>query len=166
MLPFQHWLLKRRNGNWFLKDEFLFFLVFIVLGFVLARSVYLYFIVYGEPNPYSLGYYLFSLYIPAISIVLPIIVLGRWGMGRYHEKRLEDTKVEIKGDGSYEGLRLSLNDIIYVKSDDNYIEVSYVSGTLVKKQLIRGKLSQVENDIDALLRTHRSFLINPYHFLQ
>lgn len=166
MLPFQYWLLKRRNGNWLLWDEFLFFLVFFVVGFLLARFVYLYIIVSGELNPYSLGYYLFDLYVPAISIVLPIIIIGRWGMGKYHEKQLEDKKVEIKGEGNYEGLRLSLNDIICVKSDDNYIEVTYVSGTLVKKQLIRGKLSQIENDIDALLRTHRSFLINPHHFLQ
>jgi hypothetical protein len=166
MLPFQYWLLKRRKGNWFLLDEFIFLLVFAVVGFILARVVYRYIIVYGEPNPYSLGYYLIRLYAPAISIVLPILLIGRWGMGRYHKKRLEDTKVEIKGEGNYEGLRLSLNDIICIKSDDNYITVSFVSGTIVKKQVIRGKLSQVENDIDSLLRTHRSFLINPHHFLQ
>jgi hypothetical protein len=166
MLPFQNWLLKKRKQIWFLVDELLFFTVFLVVGFILARSVYLYVIVYGEPNPYPIGYYFFNLYLPAISIVLPIILIGRWGMGKYHEKQLEDKKVEIKGEGNYEGLRLALNDIICIKSDDNYIEVSYVSGPVVKKQLIRGKLSQVETDIDALTRTHRSFLINPYHFLQ
>lgn len=80
------------------------------------------------------------------------------------KKKLEDTKIEIKGEGNYESLKLHLNDLIAVQSSDNYIEVFYISGSILKKSLIRNKLSKIETTFSELQRTHRSYIINPYHF--
>jgi DNA-binding LytR/AlgR family response regulator len=63
-------------------------------------------------------------------------------------------------------LRLDFNDLIVIKSDDNYVEVSFLNNSVLKKQLIRNKLSKIEIDIPELFRTHRSYLINPNHFQQ
>ena len=79
---------------------------------------------------------------------------------------MEAQKIEIKGEGSYEGLRLILNDVICIQSSDNYIEVFYLSGNQLKKSLIRNKLSIIADEFPELLRTHRSFIINPFHFSQ
>jgi DNA-binding LytR/AlgR family response regulator len=98
--------------------------------------------------------------------ILPIIIIGRFAFGKYHEKRLEDQKIKIKGEGNYEGLRLQLNEVISIQSSDNYIEVFYVSGTNLKKALIRNKLSVIDEEFPELLRAHRSYLVNPYHFQQ
>ncbi|WP_394747737.1 LytTR family DNA-binding domain-containing protein [Spongiimicrobium salis] len=166
MLPFQRILYRKEKEQWFLRDELLFFIVFVLGGFLLSRGVYRYIIVPNEPNPYTLYYYLSAIYLPAIAVMLPIIIIGRWGMGKYYEKKQEDLKVKINGEGNYEGLALALHDIICIKADDNYIEVSYIVGAEVKKQLIRNRLSSVEKDLDTLCRTHRSYLINPYHFVQ
>ena len=36
--------------------------------------------------------------------------------------------------------------------------------TVLKKSLIRNKLSVIDDEFPELLRTHRSFIINPFHF--
>lgn len=68
--------------------------------------------------------------------------------------------------GNYESLRLQMNDLICIQSSDNYVEVIFKEGEKLKTQLIRNKLTSVEEQLPELIRTHRSFLINPYHFKQ
>ncbi len=166
MLPFQQWLFKRGNKNWTLQSELFFLLFFVIIGLVLSRSVYVFLIVPNEPNLYSLAYFTTGIYIPAITAMFPIILMSRWAIGKYKNKKLEDKKIVIKGEGTYEGLRLLQENLISIKSDDNYIEVSYLVNNTLKNQLIRNKLSVIENDLPFLLRTHRSYLINPIHFQQ
>ena len=165
-LPLQQYLYLKNDKNWFLKTEILFFLMFVLVSTIMARLFYLYVIVPGEPNPYSLEYHLKKVIIPAFLTILPIIIFGRYAFGKYKNKKMEAQKIEIKGEGSYEGLRLFLNDVICIQSSDNYIEVFYLSGNQLKKSLIRNKLSIIADEFPELLRTHRSFIINPFHFSQ
>jgi DNA-binding LytR/AlgR family response regulator len=118
----------------------------------------------NERNPYGFWFMLKSIYLPAIATILPIVVIGRYAFGKYKQKKIEDQKIEIKGQGNYEGLRLLINDLISIQSSDNYIEVFYISGNTLKKTLIRNKLSNIDDAFSELIRTHRSFLINPFHF--
>lgn len=165
MLPLQKWLHRKDQRNWTIKNEIVFFLIFISSALILARSVYLYIVVPGEPNPYKLVFFIKSIFIPAALTIFPIVALGRWALGKYKNKQLEKQKIEIQGEGNYESLRVLLDDLICVQSSDNYVEVSFLDNGVLKKQLIRTKLSAVEDDHIDLLRTHRSYLINPYHFL-
>ena len=77
---------------------------------------------------------------------------------------MEEQKIEIQGEGNYESLRLQLNELISIQSSDNYVEVFYLNGPNLKKTLIRNKLSVIDESFPELLRTHRSFIINPFHF--
>ena len=165
MLPVQKWLHEKAKRSWPIKNEIAFFLIFISAALILARSVYLYIVVVGEPNPYTLGYFIISIFIPAALTIFPIVALGRWAMGKYKNKKLEKQKIEIQGEGNFESLRLLLDDLICIQSSDNYVEVSFLDNGALKKRLIRTKLSVLENDHQDLLRTHRSYLINPHHFL-
>ena len=165
-LPIQNYLFKKNDENWFVKTEIIFFLIFIFIGIVATRLFYLYVIVPGEKFPHDLSYQLQTVILPVFTTILPIIIFGRFAFGKYKNKKTEAQKIEIKGEGNYEGLRLLLNDVICIQSSDNYVEVFYQSGNDVKKSLIRNKLSVVANDFPELLRTHRSYIINPYHFLQ
>jgi len=165
-LPIQYLLFKKNNENWFVKTEIIFFLIFIFIGIVATRLFYLYVIVPGEPFPHDLSYQLKTVILPVFATILPIIIFGLFAFGKYKHKKTEAQKIEIKGEGNYEGLRLLLNDVICIQSSDNYVEVFYQSGNDVKKSLIRNKLSVVADDFPELLRTHRSYIINPYHFLQ
>jgi hypothetical protein len=165
-LPIQNFLFKKNDQNWFVKTEILFFLIFIFIGIVATRLFYLYVIVPGEPFPHDLSYQLKTVMLPVFATILPIIIFGRFAFGKYKNKKTEAQKIEIKGEGNYEGLRLLLNDVICIQSSDNYVEVFYLSGNDLKKSLIRNKLSVITDEFPEFLRTHRSYMINPYHFLQ
>ena len=54
------------------------------------------------------------------------------------------------------------SNLIYVKSEDNYVAVIYTAGDKLKKALIRSTLKKLENYLasDNIIRTHRSFMIN------
>ncbi|MDO1500543.1 LytTR family DNA-binding domain-containing protein [Winogradskyella maritima] len=165
-LPFQYFLYKRTKPQWFLWQEAIFLLCFCVFAITVSRIYYLTVIMANDINPYTLGYMLSSIYLPALTTILPIIIIARYAFGKYKNKKLEATKIEIKGEGQYEGLKLFQDDLICIKSSDNYIEVFYQSGTLLKKTLIRNKLSKIDEEFEDILRTHRSYLINPLHFQQ
>lgn len=165
-LPLQYLILHKNDKKWTVLSELLFLLLFSFCTIVIARLYYLYIIMANDRNPYDLWYMLQNIFLPAIVTILPIIIFGRFAFGKYKNKQIEAKKIEIKGEGNYEGLRLFLNDVISIQSSDNYVEVFYVVGKDLKKTLIRNKLSVIADEFPALLRTHRSYLINPYHFLQ
>ncbi|MEM5564787.1 LytTR family transcriptional regulator DNA-binding domain-containing protein [Psychroserpens sp. AS72] len=164
VLPFQKWLLKRNSSQWTLLSEITLLLVFCIISILVIRLYYLQIIVDWHPNRYDLWYHLTSIILPALLTILPILIVGRYGFGKYKNKKLEEQKIEIQGEGNYESLRLLLNDLICIQSSDNYVEVFYLDGTMLKKSLIRNTLSKVANAFPELLRTHRSFIINPFHF--
>ncbi|WP_179319885.1 MULTISPECIES: LytTR family DNA-binding domain-containing protein [Winogradskyella] len=163
-LPFQTYLYQRLKKQWMVLSELVFILTFSIVSILIARCYYLYIVVANEPNPYTLGYMLTAILLPAVATILPIILIGRFSFGKYYEKQIDDQKIEIKGEGNYEGLRLQLNDVISIQSSDNYIEVFHLSGPSLKKTLIRNKLSVIAEEFPELLRAHRSYLINPFHF--
>ncbi|WP_456440665.1 LytTR family DNA-binding domain-containing protein, partial [Psychroserpens sp.] len=163
-LPIQYWLFKKNNKSWFLLHEVLFSLVFVVVSIIGLRLFYLQFIVEWHPNAYTFLYHLKSIMLPAMLTILPIVIIGRFAFGKYKEKKLEEQKIEIQGEGNYESLRLQLNELISIQSSDNYVEVFYLNGNNLKRTLIRNKLSIIDESFPELLRTHRSFVINPFHF--
>lgn len=163
-MPLQYLLYRKSGYNWRLKHELLFLLCFVVVTMSFARIYYLLIIVADQPNPYSLWYHIKSIFLPALTVTLPIVIINRFALGKYKEKKLEQRKIEIEGEGQYEGLRLIPNDLICIKSADNYIEIFYLNGPSLKKTLIRNKLAYIANTFPELLRTHRSHIINPFHF--
>ena len=154
----------KKKKTWTLLNEIVFLIFFLLLGFLIARGVYNFVVMPGEPNLYTLDYYLTDIFLPAAIIILPIVWAGRWAFGKYATKRKNATKIEVRGQGSFEGLHLFEEDLISIQSSDNYVEVSYLEGDSLKKQLIRTRLSDVEKELPQLERTHRSHLINPMHY--
>ncbi len=75
----------------------------------------------------------------------------------------DNTSVEIRGEGK-QRLVMSKDKIIYLKSDDNYVEVHTVTDeTTTGKVLLRATLKYIETqliDEQQFVRIHRSYLIN------
>jgi DNA-binding LytR/AlgR family response regulator len=164
-LPIQSWL-ARKEGKWLLRSELIFMFNLVLIGFVTSWLVYFYIVVDANPYAYTIDYFAKAIYLPAALTVFPILAIGRWSFGKYKEKQLEKDKIEIRGAGNFEGLRLQWKDLIYIQSSDNYVEIFFKEGEKLKTQLIRNKLSTIEELLPELIRTHRSFLINPVHFNQ
>lgn len=65
-------------------------------------------------------------------------------------------------------LKLRLKDILYISSDDNYVNIHYNSDDGRKKMLFRSSLkniaSQIINPLSPMKRCHRKFIININYF--
>ena len=59
---------------------------------------------------------------------------------------------------------LNLNQILYLSSDDNYVDIHYVEDDVRKKLIVRSSLKYLEaqlvNPISPIQRCHRQYLIN------
>ena len=167
IFPTQY-LIKRSFANrWTVLHELGFFLFLATVGLAMAWNYYFYGVMEANPNSYTFNYFSTSIFLPAISTIVPPLFIGRFAFGKYKEKKLEqEQKIRINGEGNYEGLSLLMSDLVCVQSADNYVEVNFIEGGELKKQLIRTKLTQVEIEHEGLLRVHRSYLVNPSHFVQ
>jgi DNA-binding LytR/AlgR family response regulator len=69
--------------------------------------------------------------------------------------RVEDNSIFIRDD--YMFVKLKIEDILFIKSDKNYLEIY----TTEKRYVIRGKLSDfIENLNTSFIQIHRSYVIN------
>lgn len=135
----------------------------VTLIFVLSLSpIFFYYksdFIQGESDLIS---FFLTMYMPLSFLVLVVLVVIR---SVWLKEKEESQNVVINGTGKYEALSLSIKDLIYVKSANNYVEVHYLERGEKRKKLLRQKLKCVKEDIPELLQTHRSYLINPKHFL-
>jgi len=164
--PIQGALYRYLRQQWTLGAELVFICCFSLFGAIAARLFYLYVIVPGEPYPYTLGYFMTSIILPALSTILPIVIVGRFAIGKYYEKKRAHQKIEISGEGSYENLHLHADELLYIQSSDNYVEVFFLAGKELKKTLIRNRISTLAQSLPELMQVHRSYLVNPFHMQQ
>jgi len=70
--------------------------------------------------------------------------------------------IEFRGQGSKDQIILSLVNILYGKSQDNYVELYYLENEQLKKFLIRSPLSKLSKSINnsVIVRCHRSYMVN------
>ena len=76
---------------------------------------------------------------------------------------LEREKVTLFGDDGVMKLSISIRNIFYIESDDNYIKVWYAdAGGEVKQYMLRCRLKTVEESFagSPLVRCHRKYIVN------
>jgi hypothetical protein len=71
-------------------------------------------------------------------------------------------KITIHDENGKVVITLPLQNIIYFKSEDNYVLLYYSHEREMRKELIRTTLKKLEQDLDlaSLIRIHRSYMIN------
>jgi len=63
----------------------------------------------------------------------------------------------------------SLDSILYIESEGNYVHIVFHEDNMVKKKMLRSTIKQIEeqlNRYDILIRCHRAFIINMNHILK
>ncbi|WP_299182561.1 LytTR family DNA-binding domain-containing protein [uncultured Aquimarina sp.] len=70
-------------------------------------------------------------------------------------------KVLLKSSLKKESFLVVLAKVIYVKSEDNYVNIYYEEGQEIKKKVMRNTLSSVFDQLESMIRVHRSYIINP-----
>lgn len=79
-------------------------------------------------------------------------------------KKIEKEEiVEISTDNQNETLKLDINSLLFIRAENNYVEVYTNSINQVTKNLYRVSLQTVENNTNNypnIIRTHRSYIVN------
>jgi hypothetical protein len=74
-----------------------------------------------------------------------------------------DRRVVLQGEGVKERLELAPNQILFVSSADNYVEVFFSPESTLRSQLLRSSLKNVERQLSmfpSFFRCHRMYLVN------
>ncbi len=78
-------------------------------------------------------------------------------------KQQKEKLIHFKSEYKKDELTIKPDDIILIKSSDNYIEIYYSGNQGVKKQIIRSTLKRAEetiHDIEYIFQCHRTYIIN------
>jgi hypothetical protein len=81
--------------------------------------------------------------------------------------RPETGNVTVHDENGKVVLTMPLRNILYFKSEDNYILLFYKHESEVRKELIRTNLKKLEQELNlaSLIRIHRSYMINSQNLL-
>ncbi|HAS39886.1 MAG TPA: hypothetical protein DCS93_05375 [Microscillaceae bacterium] len=174
-IPVQRTIYKAKKTQWTLGFELLTLFLFSLVMFSLAYGFYRLVVVANEPNPYTPDFFFLHRFIPVFAAVVPVFWLVRWGSGlvtkmQYIQTKVEGPKTEqfihLQGDNQREVLKIKPDELVYLEAANNYVKIHYLAAGELQNVLFRNKLSVYEQSHDFLVRIHRSYLINPTHFLR
>jgi len=162
----------KTKKKWTLWYEIIFILFSSLSGAVIG---YIYLDLVFENQPLSfLRLILFFCYI--VLPILPLIIFPTLVL-RYLFAKKESTylnkknslivekpleQLTLKGENIKDELIFVREQLIYVKSVDNYVQIYYDIDNL-KSKMLRAKLSEILIQAPFLVKPHRSYLINPEH---
>ncbi len=104
-----------------------------------------------------------------ISFTVCFFVLGIWQyLNRNKISSLLANETYTVETLNGKSVALRLNDILFIRSDDNYVDIHYLSEGKRNKIVLRSSLknieSQVVNRFSPIIRCHRQYLINTRFF--
>ncbi|PNW26442.1 LytTR family DNA-binding domain-containing protein [Formosa algae] len=163
------------HKKWTLWNEIIFLILSSLTGAILG---YIYLDLVFENQPLSfLRLILFLYYI--VLPILPLLIFPK-SVLRYliiksrikdfntnnnentETKNIASEKIILTGQSVNDKLMIFKEQLVYVKSIDNYVKV-YYSDEKLKSKMLRASLSEILNQAPFLIKPHRSYLINPEH---
>lgn len=158
LIPFQN-LVFNYKKSWKLLHEIGFLTVFNLVALV---GCYLYYKTDAINGEYSLLRFTLGVYYPIFFIILPMILLSRWYVGR-QVKNAQEVLI-LYGENKLDVLKLQPDELVAVSSASNYVEVMYLQEGQLKKKLLRTSLKNIREQMPHLVQIHRSHVINTTHF--
>jgi hypothetical protein len=153
------WLLYKKRSRWNLFFEIATYFVFYCIYSVTTYLYYKGSIVKGF---YDFPEFFSKIILNIILILTPILFLAR----RYSIKLIpiKEEEITLKGDNKLDILKIKKSELICISNAQNYVEIFYLEGNILKTKLIRSTLKKLQHEFDFLVQIHRSHLINPDHF--
>lgn len=84
---------------------------------------------------------------------------------KYEEDYLSKP-IEFSSDSNSESLNLLIEDVAFIKSADNYVEIVFKEGDILKSKLIRNTLKNIEQELKPypnFIRCHRICIVNSHY---
>lgn len=149
----------RQGKKWYVKNE-----VFIKLLYLLIGSTIIYFYHFLFVKTFQKPWTSFPVFVlkytfPFFLMFLPLMVFYRNLKGEFYNEAEE--KVNLKGTNKSENFTLNRNDILFARSENNYVFVYYNDDEIIKKIILRNTLAKIHEQIPFLIKSHRSYLVNP-----
>ena len=85
------------------------------------------------------------------------------------EKEITDNVIIIESENKSESIKIDLNNVLLIKSANNYIEVFWKKDDEIHKKLMRNTLTKVENQLKTypgFIRCHRTAVVNKSFILK
>lgn len=163
--------------NVFLHREWIVWKEILWNLWMLVTIAFGYFLLYKTLGILEFDFYMFvKLSLFAVIPITLLIVFNQNRLLRLHLKisnelnaKLRESKVIqdklVHFDSEYQKDKLSIKAkfLLLIRSADNYIEVFWKDGDVIKRQLIRGTLQKAADlleDYTYIFKCHRSFLVN------
>lgn len=166
LIPIQN-RLHQAYGRWQLGHEIAVIALFCICSLPVSFAYYKTGIVNGT---YSFSEFALTVYLPTITVIMPVLFAGRFLVARKsREELVTETPEEIVtllGSNKLDILRLPLIDLIAMEAANNYVTVYYLLNGQLQKKLLRSSLRKMHDSVPDLLQAHRSYLVNPTHFVE
>lgn len=145
-----------------LKKRIAFYAIEVVLGIQITFLLFNYFWVGTE---WTLSAYTYFLYEYPSMVIFSIIISGLIYWFQKNRKPNDDL-IRFYAENGKEFINVNQAEFLYLKSSGNYVEIFYLSNGTPNKALIRNSLKAIEQTHEnhpSIVRSHRSYLVNPAH---
>jgi hypothetical protein len=160
-------LFKKAFEKWTLGKAILWYTWVI---FFVGASMFLYKSFLGGFRDFTIKeYFLVTGRVVSISLVVSFFVLGLISYVNRKQISLVSNNVNYQiTSPEAKPLRVNLKEILYIESDDNYVDIHLLKQGKRSKEVFRSSLKNIENQlvnpVSPIHRCHRQFLINIQHF--
>lgn len=137
----------------------------VLLYILLLPSCWVYYSTDLINGTYPFSEFALFIFLPIAFIFSAFIIMGRMYLNKLQKKK-DAQRVALKGNSESELLQLSPEQFVTISSAQNYVEVYYLLGDKLEKELLRMPLKRAAENTPHLIQVHRSHLVNPLHFVK
>ncbi len=150
---------KKQEKKWFFKNEIFIKLLYFLIGSIIIYFYHFLFVKTFQKPWTSFPMFVFNYTLPFYLMFVPLMIFYRNLKGKLYKEG--ENKIKLIGTNKSEKINLKQNNILFAKSENNYVFVYYLDDELVKKIMLRNTLSKIKEQAPFLIKSHRSYLINP-----
>jgi hypothetical protein len=150
------------------------YMLWVLLEIFFMALFYTFYTAYLNPERDYLGVFRVSLINTSLVLLLPYAVLHLYFAYKDKDKKLrqiEEERLVTAGKQNIYSfhdekgtLRLSVTkeNLLYIESADNYVEIWYLNKEAPTKLVVRNSLKNIEKDLanTNVIRSHRSYIVN------
>ncbi|WP_339140018.1 LytTR family DNA-binding domain-containing protein [Croceitalea sp. MTPC5] len=153
--------------SWNLGKALLWYPLILV---VVSATIFFYKVFLADFQSFTIKeYFLILGRVLGIGITVTFFILG--AVSFFNRKKLNllsSQESYLIKTSSFKPFRLNISEVMYIVSDDNYVDVHMEVKGIREKKVIRSSLknieSQIVNPISPIYRCHRKYLINTQYF--
>ena len=162
---------------WKVFEEIIFSVIFIFLAIIIG-FYYTEFIINKNPERINLPHFLGWFKTILFSFGILLFILTFYLRRKYTAKDLKNENINSQTNIVSESRNITITgslkkdffvvdeaNMVYVKSENNYVLISYFEDDLIKEKLLRSTLANIEKQLPSFIKTHRSYIVNPDFFL-